>query len=123
MSSPSPIQLSSFLTELGKLPIQTQLCLARLLSEIHEVGLGHIGGCPWREPHPQLLESLPALRVLAPSVHIIEHKRQGKVVLYGVRWTYCKFAMPLCPKITLLWNEIQKKVAAQVSIVDWTVMI
>ena len=123
MSSTSPMQLSAFLTELEKLPIKTQLCLARLLSEIHEIGLGHIGGCPWREPHPQLLESLPALRLLAPSVHIIEHKREGKVVLYAVRWTYCKFEMPLCPEITLLWNEIKKKVALQPNIIEWTVMI
>jgi hypothetical protein len=123
MSSISSIQLSSFLKELEKLPMNTQLCLARLLSEIHEVGLGHIGGCPWREPHKELLECLPALRVLAPSVHIIEHKREGKVVLYGVRWTYCQFAMPICPEITLLWNEVQKKVALQRNSIEWTVMI
>ena len=116
-------QTRNFLDQLEKLPQNTKLCLARLLSEIHEIGLIHIGGCPWREPHQQLLESMPALRVLAPSIHIVEHKRGGKVVMYGLRWTYHKFAMPLCPEITLLWGNIQQKVAAQVSIVDWTVMI
>ena len=123
MCSTSPQQLSSFLSELEKLPKQTQLCLARLLSEINEVGLGHIGGCPWREPHQQLLESMPALRILSPSVHIIEHKREGKVVLYGVRWTYCQLAMPICPELTLLWDEIQKNVASQPNIVEWSVMV
>ena len=123
MTLPLPTQLSAFLTELGKLPMNTQLCLARLISEIHEIGLGHIGGCPWREPHQQLLESLPALRVLAPSVHIIEHKRERKVVLYGVRWTYCEFAMPICPEMTFLWDQVHKIVALQRNIIEWTVMI
>jgi predicted DNA-binding ribbon-helix-helix protein len=116
-------QTRKFLDELEKLPENTKLCIARLLSEINEVALIHIGGCPWREPHQQLLESMPALRVLAPSIHIVEHKREGKVVMYGLRWTYHQFAMPLCPEITLLWNEIQKKVASQSSGVNWTVMI
>ena len=112
-----------FLDELEKLPQNTKLCLARLLSEIHEVGLIHIGGCPWREPHQQLLESMTALRVLAPSIHIVEHKRGGKVELYALRWTYHKFVMPLCPEITLLWGNIQQKVVAQSAAIDWTVMI
>lgn len=123
MRSTSHHQLGSFLTELRKLPKETQLCIARLLSEIHEVGLGHIGGCPWREPHQQLLESMTALKVIAPSVHIIEHKREGKVVLYAVRWTYCQLMMPICPEITLLWDEIKKKVALQPGIVEWSVMV
>lgn len=116
-------QTQAFLEKLEKLPQKTQLCIGRLLSEINEVGLIHIGGCPWREPYPELLESMPALKELAPSVHIIKHTKEGKVVMYGIRWTYCEFYMPNCFHLQNLWDEITQKVQAQRGKVDWTVMI
>ena len=123
MLSTLPHQVGSFLTELSKLSKDTQLCLARILGEIDEVGLGHIGGCPWRETHQQLMESLPALKTIAPSAQIVSHQHRGLAVMYQVQWTPCEFYMPYSPELTLLWKEISDKSAAHRGDENWSVML
>lgn len=108
MRSTIPQQQNLFLIELNKLSYDTQLCLADFLGEIEEVGLGHIGGCPWRKHHQQLLEALPALNVLCPSVRI-EKYYHGCIPTHSVRWTPCEFHMPYSPELYLLWEQLGKK--------------
>ena len=102
MFSTTPQQLSLFLTELKKLPNHIQLYLARLLSEIDELGLGQIQECPWREPHQQLLESLTCLRIIAPSIKTVKHKYIEKEAIHVVHWNKCQFHMPYSPDLFLL---------------------
>ena len=123
MSSTTPQQLRLFLTELEKLPKQTQLCLARLLSEIDELGLGQIGECPWRESDLKLLESLICLRIIAPSVTIVKHENIGKEVIHVVHWNKCEFHMPYCPDLFLLWHEVTQKATTHRGSLKWSVMV
>ena len=108
MRSTVPEHLTRFLLELNKLSGDTKLVLAHFLSEIDEVGLGHIGGCPWRAHHNQLLESLPALNVLCSSIEI-KKDNHFDAPTHLVRWTPCEFYMPYSPELYLLWGELAKR--------------
>ena len=104
MQSTTPQQLKRFLLEIAKLSGDTKNCLARFLNEIDQTDLRHIGRCPWRAQHEQLLESLPAINVLCSSVQIEKYEPPN----HSVCWRPYEFYMPYSPELYLLWGELAK---------------
>ena len=101
MQSTPPQQLKRFLLEIVKLSEDTKNCLAQFLNEIDQTDLRHIGRCPWRAHHDQLLEALPAINVLCSSIQIEKYET--------VCWTPYEFYMPYSPELYRLWGELAKK--------------
>ena len=76
--------------EFNQLPIDVQNTLKHLIYEIHEVGLVHIGGCPWRGPRDQFELARPVLQIISPSINGEENERGT----FCATWNTNDFVVP-----------------------------